>query len=90
MNFGRRFHASTCLGGKVYVFSGEENPGNIESLEVDGGQEWQVIAQPSDLTNRKWISAVPINSTEVVVLGGESLVTHAKCTEGYKLNTESN
>ena len=74
----------------MYVFSGEENPGNIESLEVNGGQEWQVIAQPSDLTNIKWLSAAPFNSTEIVVLGGASLVTRATCTEGFKLNTESN
>ena len=75
----------------MYVFSGDENPGIIESLEVNGGQEWQVIAQPSDLTNRKNISAVPINSTEVLVQGGMSHVTFpAECTEGFKLNTESN
>ena len=40
MNYGREDHASCCLGDKVYVFSGFENQGSIESLDVIHGQEW--------------------------------------------------
>ena len=69
LNNCRDSHSSCCLGQYVYVFAGDEN-GSIESLQVEGGKAWQVLAELTLLNRRLNPAVAVLNERAIAVFGG--------------------
>lgn len=82
LNFSRSGHSSCVLGHSIYVFCGVHfsnlATNTIEKLEptsmdLSKRSRWTLINVPkTELTPRYWPVAVPLNTTQIVIMGGKN------------------
>ena len=84
LNIARYMHASCAIGKTVYVFCGKV-PGllitnSIERSRVTGRSQmepWELLqVNGSSLAPRHSLGVCPLNQTEIVIIGGQSLTNN--------------
>lgn len=81
LSIERMCHASCCLNGTVYLFCGVSSVlAEIDTIEKLSGaatltpeSEWEQIVMPVSILGKQWPIVAPLNSKEILIMGGTSL-----------------